>query len=159
MDNKHLQPTPSNDFPHRSRQFWQTTPLEQLSPAEWEALCDGCGKCCLHKAEDQDSGAVYYTDIACHLLDLHACRCSDYANRHVNVPDCISFSATDIGNMHWLPDTCAYRLRYLNEPLYDWHYLLAGNREAIHSAGESVRDFAELDHGQDWEEHILYFKP
>lgn len=145
--------------PQRSREFWNTTPLEKLSQAEWEALCDGCAKCCLNKAEDESDGAVYYTDLACHLLDLDVCHCSDYPNRHTNVPDCIAFTAADVGNMYWLPDTCAYRLRYLGEPLYDWHYLLSGDREAIHSAGESIRDFAVHDCGQDWEEHILYFKP
>lgn len=144
---------------YRSAEFWNTTPLEQLSQTEWEALCDGCAKCCLHKAEDEDDGEVYYTDLACHLLDLAHCRCSDYPNRHTNMPDCISFTFSDVGKMHWLPDTCAYRLRHLGEPLYDWHYLIAGNRDAIHQAGESVRDFAEPDNGQDWEEHILYFKP
>lgn len=145
--------------PQRSPEFWNTTPLEKLSGAEWEALCDGCAKCCLHKAEDEDDGEVYYTDLACHLLDLQQCSCSDYPNRHLNVPDCISFNADDVAQMHWLPDTCAYRLRYLGEPLFDWHYLIAGDREAIHAAGESIRDFAEMDQGQDWEEHILYFKP
>lgn len=144
---------------HRSKTFWNTTPLSQLSTAEWEALCDGCAKCCLHKLEDEADGEVYYTDLACHLLDLQQCRCGDYPNRHINVPDCIAFNADDVGKMHWLPDTCAYRLRYLGEPLYDWHYLISGSRESIHAAGESVRGFAEHDCGQDLEEHIIDFKP
>ncbi len=143
----------------RSKDFWNTTPLADLSREEWEALCDGCAKCCLHKLEDEDDGEVYYTDLACHLLDLHNCRCGDYPNRHINVPDCIAFGADDVGKMHWLPDTCAYRLRYLGEPLYDWHYLISGSRESIHEAGESVRGFAELDCGQDFQEHIIDFKP
>ncbi len=144
---------------HRSKTFWNTTPLVDLTREEWEALCDGCAKCCLHKLEDEDDGQVYYTDIACHLLDLHHCRCGDYPNRHINVPDCIAFGADDVGKMHWLPDTCAYRLRYLGEPLYDWHYLISGSRETIHTAGESVRGFAERDCGQDLQEHIIEFKP
>lgn len=143
----------------RSVTFWQQTPLERLTQEEWEALCDGCAKCCLHKLEDEDDGEIYYTDLACHLLDMQHCRCGDYANRHINVPDCIAFNAKDIENMHWLPDTCAYRLRALGEPLYDWHYLISGSRESIHEAGESIRDFAIVDSGQDKEEHVIYFKP
>ncbi len=126
---------------------------------EWEALCDGCAKCCLHKLEDEDEGKIYYTDIVCHLIDLTRCRCSDYPNRHKNVPDCIAFDAGDVADMPWLPDTCAYRLRYLGEPLYDWHYLISGSYDSIHDANESVRDFAVVDSGQDLEEHILHFKP
>ncbi len=143
----------------RSAEFWQTTPIEKLSREEWEALCDGCAKCCLHKLEDEEDGEVYYTDLACHLLDLQACTCSDYPNRHKNVDNCIAFTADDVPKMHWLPDTCAYRLRARGEPLYDWHYLISGSRDSIHAAGESVRDFAILDCGQDVEEHVIYFKP
>ncbi|PID66437.1 MAG: hypothetical protein CR975_02930 [Gammaproteobacteria bacterium] len=143
----------------RPKDFWNNTPLADLTAEEWEALCDGCGKCCLHKLEDEEDGRVYYTDLACHLLDLTRCRCGDYANRHANVPDCIAFTADDVGQMPWLPDTCAYRLRYLGEPLYDWHYLMSGSRESIHRAGESVRGFAESDIGQDVQEHIIEFKP
>lgn len=142
-----------------STDFWNTTPLEQLTRQEWEALCDGCAKCCLHKLEDEDDGEIYYTDLACHWLDLQRCSCSDYSNRHKNVPNCIAFNAQDVPKMYWLPDTCAYRLRSQGEPLYDWHYLLSGDRESIHQAGESVRDFAVLDNGQDIEEHIIYFRP
>lgn len=143
----------------RTVTFWNETPLSELSAEEWEALCDGCAKCCLHKLEDEDDGQIYYTDLACHLLDLHSCRCSDYPNRHINVPDCIAFNAGDVEQMHWLPDTCAYRLRYLGEPLYDWHYLISGSRETVHQANESIRDFAERDCGQDIEEHVIDFKP
>ncbi|MBS9778310.1 MAG: YcgN family cysteine cluster protein [Gammaproteobacteria bacterium] len=142
-----------------TKEYWNTTPLSDLSRDEWEALCDGCAKCCLHKLEDEDDGEVYYTDLVCHLIDLNKCSCSDYPNRHVNVPNCISFGADDIRNMDWLPDTCAYRLRHRGEPLYDWHYLISGSRESIHKAGESVRDFAVIDNGQDIEEHVIYFKP
>lgn len=143
----------------RSPHFWNTTPLSELTESEWEALCDGCAKCCLHKLEDEADGEVYYTDLACHLLDLSDCHCTDYQNRHINVPDCISFQAGDIENMDWLPDTCAYRLRHLGEPLYEWHYLISGSRDSIHEANESIQNFAELDCGQDIEEHVIYFKP
>lgn len=143
----------------RTKTFWNTTPLDKLSREEWEALCDGCAKCCLHKLEDEEDGEIYYTDLACHWLDLAMCACSDYPNRHKNVSNCIAFNANDVSAMHWLPDTCAYRLRAQNEPLYDWHYLISDNRQSIHEAGESVRDFAVLDNGQDVEEHVIYFKP
>ncbi len=143
----------------RSKKFWNTTPLKDLTNQEWEALCDGCAKCCLHKLEDEDSAEVYYTDIACKLLDIYNCRCTDYENRHINVPNCISFNYKDIENMDWLPDTCAYKLRYNNQDLYDWHYLISGTRGSIHKEQESIRNFAELDNGHDLEEHILYFKP
>ncbi len=143
----------------RTKEYWNNTPLSELSRQEWEALCDGCAKCCLHKLEDEDDGTVYYTNLACHLLDLQRCCCSDYPNRHINVPDCIAFGADDIANMDWLPDTCAYLLRYRGEPLYDWHYLISGSKESIHEAEESVRDFATLDTGQDVREHVIYFKP
>lgn len=146
-------------MPDYTPEFWNTTPIEDLSAKEWEMLCDGCAKCCLLKLQDSDDNEVYYTDLVCNLLDLDSCRCSDYTNRHKNVPDCIAFTAADIGQMPWLPDTCAYRLRYLGEPLYDWHYLISGNRASIHIAGESVRDFAEHEGGKNTEEHILYFKP
>lgn len=143
----------------KDAEFWNNTPLEALTEQEWEALCDGCGKCCLHKIEDINSGRVYYTDLVCHLIDLHSCQCKDYVNRHQSVFDCIAFTAKDIDNMPWLPDTCAYRLRHLGEPLYEWHYLISGNKQSVHEAGESVRDFAVLDAGQNLEEHIIYFKP
>lgn len=143
----------------RTVEFWNQTALEDLSPDEWEALCDGCAKCCLHKLEDADDGEIYYTDLACHLLDMHHCRCSDYPKRHINVPNCIAFNAKDIANMPWLPDTCAYRLRFLGEPLYDWHYLISGSRDTIHQANESIRGFAERDCGQEIEEHVIDFKP
>ncbi len=142
-----------------NKKFWNTTPLEKLSKQEWEALCDGCAKCCLHKLEDEKNGEIYYTDIVCNLINLDKCRCSDYNNRHINIPNCIKFNFTDIINMDWLPDTCAYKLRHNNEPLYDWHYLISGSHDTIHKNNESIRGFAQIDSGQDYEEHILYFKP
>lgn len=166
MVNKHLQPMlikPSQNKTSavlkRTKDFWNSTPLHQLSAKEWEALCDGCGKCCLHKLEDDRDGEVYYTDLACSLLNLNTCRCDDYLNRHINMSDCIAFDAADVPDMYWLPETCAYRLRYLGEPLYDWHYLISGDRESVHRAGESVRHFGITDSGQDLQEHILYFNP
>lgn len=118
--------------------FWER-PLADLSRAEWEALCDGCGQCCLHKAEDEETGAIYPTNVACKLLDIPSARCSDYANRKARVPDCVRLTPALVDSIEWLPDTCAYRLRAYGEPLPEWHYLICGNRDAVHDAGISVR--------------------
>lgn len=122
--------------------FWEK-PLAQLSRNEWEALCDGCGKCCLHKLEtESDDGTqvrVYPTNVACRLLDRDTGRCSDYRNRRKYVPDCLQLTAAKLDDLPWLPMTCAYRLRAQGQPLFDWHYLLSGDREDVHRAGQSVR--------------------
>lgn len=118
--------------------FWER-PLDDLSRAEWEALCDGCGQCCLHKAEDEDTGAIYPTNVACKLLDIPSARCSDYANRKSRVPDCIRLTPALVLGIEWLPDTCAYRLRADGDPLPAWHYLICGDRDGVHDAGISVR--------------------
>ncbi len=118
--------------------FWER-PLASLDAGEWEALCDGCGQCCLHKVEDEDTGAIYPTNVACKLLDIHASRCSDYAGRKRVVPDCLQLSPRLAATLDWLPPTCAYRLRAADEPLPGWHYLISGDRETVHSAGISVR--------------------
>ena len=118
--------------------FWEK-PIEQLSRDEWEALCDGCGQCCLHKVEDEDTGAIYPTNVACKLLDIHLGRCNDYKNRRSFVPDCVRLTPRLAAEMHWLPQTCAYRLRADGQPLRQWHYLISGSRETVHTAGISVR--------------------
>ena len=118
--------------------FWERS-LRSLDQGEWEALCDGCGKCCLHKLEDEDTGAFYDTNVACKLLDLTTCRCRDYRNRRMYVADCVRLTPELAGKLAWLPDTCAYRLRAEGEPLPAWHYLICGDREAVHRAGQSVR--------------------
>ena len=112
-----------------STPFWER-PLASLNRAEWEALCDGCGKCCLHKVEDEDTGAIYQTNVACKLLDLNTARCADYANRRAQVPDCVRLTARIVDDVPWLPATCAYRLRAEGKPLPDWHYLVCGDRDA-----------------------------
>lgn len=123
--------------PLRDR-FWER-PIGDLSADEWEALCDGCGQCCLHKAEDEDTGVIYHTNVACKLLDIHRARCTDYPNRKRQVPDCVRLTPHLARTLEWLPDTCAYRLRADNEPLPAWHYLISGDREAVHQVGVSVR--------------------
>jgi uncharacterized cysteine cluster protein YcgN (CxxCxxCC family) len=118
--------------------FWEQ-PLEALDRAQWEALCDGCGKCCLHKVEDSDTGEIYPTNVACRLLDRDTARCSNYRHRRALVPDCMRLTPAKLRNIEWLPETCAYRLRGNGEPLPEWHYLVCGDPEAVHRAGISVR--------------------
>jgi uncharacterized cysteine cluster protein YcgN (CxxCxxCC family) len=118
--------------------FWEK-PLAALDRGEWEALCDGCGKCCLHKLEDADTGEVHPTNVACKLLDTHSGRCSNYRGRRALVPDCIRLTAANVERFAWLPATCAYRLRAEGKKLPDWHYLVCGDPEAVHRAEQSVR--------------------
>ncbi|WP_070156068.1 YcgN family cysteine cluster protein [Sphingobium phenoxybenzoativorans] len=135
--------------------FWEK-PLEDLNRTEWEALCDGCGKCCLHKVEDEDTGNIYPTNVACRLLDRDTGRCSNYRSRRSFVPDCVRLTPEAVAQIVWLPRTCAYRLRADGDPLPDWHYLISGDREAVHRAGESVRGWtvAEVEAG-DLENHLV----
>jgi uncharacterized protein len=135
--------------------FWEA-PIESLDRAQWEALCDGCGKCCLNKVEDEDTGRIYPTNVACKLLDLQTCRCADYRNRKAIVPECLRLTQRKIDDYVWLPATCAYVLRAAGEPLPEWHYLVSGSRETIHDAGMSVkgRAISEL-HAGPLENHIV----
>ena len=139
--------------------FWETKRLDQMNKAEWEAVCDGCGKCCLNKLEDEDTGEVALTRVACRLLDNESCLCSQYPIRHQFVPECIVLTPKTIeDNMYWLPQTCGYRLLYEGRPLYDWHPLIAGNSDAIHEAGVTMqgRTVAEFEVDEDdWEDHII----
>ena len=121
-----------------------------MSRAEWESLCDGCAKCCLLKLEEADSGAVDYTDVACRLLDLETCRCTDYRNRHRRVPDCLRLSPERLAEiLGWMPSTCAYRLLAEGQDLPDWHPLVSGDPDSVHRAGVSVRGRVVEDTGQD----------
>lgn len=138
--------------------FWEL-PLEALDRQEWEALCDGCGKCCLNKIEYDDTGELAFTRVACKLLDGDTCRCSSYENRHQYVPECIVLDPEMLADVSWwLPGTCAYRLRAEGKPLHDWHHLISGDPEAVHVAGQSVQGWTvnELDvPEEDWEDHII----
>jgi len=118
--------------------FWKTKTLDEMSPEEWELLCDGCGRCCLVKLEDVDTGELHYTDVACSLLDLGECRCTDYGNRSARVPDCVRLTPQSVAEIDWLPPTCAYRLVNENKDLYWWHPLVSGTTETVCEAGISV---------------------
>jgi hypothetical protein len=135
--------------------FWEA-PIKSLGREEWEALCDGCGKCCLHKLEDDETGALHATNVACRLLDRTSCRCGNYKLRRVFVPDCVRLDAANLGKIDWLPSTCAYRLRAEDKPLYEWHYLISGDRESVHAAGMSVRGWTiSEDEAGDLEHHLV----
>lgn len=139
--------------------FWEK-PLQELDAREWEALCDGCAKCCLHKLEDAQDGSVYYTKVRCRYLHEESCRCSDYPRRSELVPNCIDLRDADPAELDWLPTTCAYRLRAHGEPLPGWHYLVCGDREAVHRAGVSIRGRAisdEFVHPDGFDEHIVHW--
>ena len=127
--------THSGDAP-----FWHSKPLEAMSAQEWESLCDGCGRCCLVKLEEEDTGAVHYTDVGCTLLDPDGCRCRDYPNRQATIPDCVRLTPEAVRPLGWLPSTCAYRLVAEGRDLYWWHPLVSGDPETVHAAGISVRD-------------------
>ena len=120
--------------------FWKHKPLSALNDQEWESLCDGCARCCLLKAEDEDTGEIHYTEVACRLLDLDACRCTNYGRRQKLVHDCVKLTPEKVATLEWLPVTCAYRLVAENKDLYWWHPLVSGDPDTVHSAGVSVRD-------------------
>src|SRR3546814_10829625 len=119
----------TNAFPKRS-----STGSASLDAGQWEAVCDGCGKWCLHKLEDEDTGRIYPTNVACRLLDLSTARCGDYKHRRRHVPDCLTLTKAKVDDLEWLPQTCAYRLRAESQPLPDWHYLVCRDRSEEHTS-------------------------
>ncbi len=120
-------------------EYWKRKTLAEMTHIEWEALCDGCARCCLHKLEDEDTGGVYYTGVVCRYLDEGACRCTNYAARSVLVPECVKLDLDRVDEFAWLPDTCAYRLIAESKPLGWWHPLVSGDPDTVHEAGISVR--------------------
>lgn len=123
----------------KPKPFWKTKTLAEMTPDEWESLCDGCGRCCLVKLEDEDTGKIHFTDVACTLFDSRACRCKDYANRTARVHDCVQLTPQNIGELNWLPNTCAYRLLDEKKSLAWWHPLVSGTKRTVIEAGISVK--------------------
>ncbi|TDX23385.1 MULTISPECIES: YcgN family cysteine cluster protein [Rhodovulum] len=140
-------------------QFWDRVALKDMTPAEWEALCDGCGKCCLNKLEDADTGEVVFTRIACRLLDDTTCRCANYPIRKSIVPECVVLSPKTLGEVaYWMPLSCAYRRLWEGRGLADWHPLVSGDPGSVHEAGMSVQGWTipEFDVPlEDWEDHVI----
>jgi uncharacterized protein len=136
--------------------FWREKTLREMNRTEWESLCDGCGKCCIHKLEDEETGEMLATNIACRLLDRRNGRCSDYRNRKAHVPDCVRLTPDLIPKLGWLPSTCAYLLLAEGKDLPDWHPLITGDPESVHAAGQSTRGWtiSEIDAG-DFEHHLI----
>ena len=131
---------------------WTHKPLVDMTPDEWEALCDGCGRCCLFKLEDEDSGEIFYTNVACQLLDSDTCRCTDYEHRFQLAPGCVKLSPQNVHEVNWLPASCAYRRLMLEKPLAWWHPLISESSHTVHDAGIGTRGLtivegeADLDH-------------
>ena len=139
--------------------FWKIKPLGAMTPAEWESLCDGCGRCCVIKLEDEETDELFYTDIACRLFDDRTCRCGNYGLRAKLVEGCVVLTPKTLPEIaHWMPSTCAYRLLHEGKPLYDWHPLVSGDPESVHAAGISLRGRVvpeyEVDEA-DFEDHIV----
>lgn len=136
--------------------FWETKTLAQMTVSEWESICDGCAKCCLHKLEDEDTGDLYYTSVVCDLINLESCQCTRYQERTKLVPECLDLKQHDFSEYNWLPETCAYKLLANNQPLPDWHPLISGSKESVKEAGVSICSYAmkesEVD---DLQDHII----
>jgi uncharacterized cysteine cluster protein YcgN (CxxCxxCC family) len=143
-----------------AKPFWKTTPLEEMSDLQWESLCDGCGKCCMAKLEDEDTGEIHFTSVACRLFDAGLCHCTDYANRTARVADCLRLTPQNVRTIGWLPSTCAYRLVAEGRDLPRWHPLVSGRRDSVHEAGASMRgrvtaSESELAEPEDYFEHMI----
>ncbi|WAR46155.1 YcgN family cysteine cluster protein [Methylomonas rapida] len=136
--------------------FWETKTLAQMTTEEWESLCDGCGKCCLIKLEDEDTGELAFTSVVCDLIDLETCRCTRYSERCTLVPECIDLKQHDFTEYRWMPSTCAYRLLIDGKPLPNWHPLVSGTSESVKDAGVSISSYAVKESQvDDPEDHII----
>ena len=136
--------------------FWEKKSLEEMTVPEWESLCDSCGKCCLYKLEDEDSGEIYFTNVVCRLIDMESCRCTCYSVRGQRVPDCLDLKHASFTQYHWLPETCAYRRLSEGRPLPDWHPLISGTPASVHEAGVSIRSYAIFESDEtNVTEHVI----
>ena len=147
-----------------AKPFWKEKTLEEMSAAEWESLCDGCGKCCLSKLEDEDTGEIHFTSVGCRLFNAKTCRCRDYENRQAEVSDCVRLTPQNVRTIKWLPSTCAYRLVAEGRDLYPWHPLVSGDGKSVHKAGASVRgrvtaSEADMNDPEDYFDHMLEGEP
>ncbi len=145
-----------SDGKNPTMSFWQEKSLNEMTKEEWESLCDNCGKCCLHKLEDEDTGKIHYTSVACDLINLKSCRCTRYSERCNLVPDCLDLTQHDFAEYNWLPTTCAYKLLAEGKDLPLWHPLISGNSETVHKAGVSIRSYAMKESEvEQIEEHVI----
>lgn len=143
-----------------TKPFWQRKSLAEMTTAEWESLCDGCGRCCLAKLQDDETDEVYFTSVACKLLDTDSCRCTNYPKRLQLVPECVGLTPDNVADISWLPSTCAYRLIGEGKPLHHWHPLVSGSQKSVHEAGISVRGKVLSEsfvHEDDLEDHIIHW--
>lgn len=145
-------------MPQQIKPFWETKSLSEMTVDEWESLCDGCGRCCLNKLEDVETGKVYFTNIACRLLDENNCRCRDYSNRKKIVPECLVLNADSVQSSSALPNSCAYRRLAEGKKLPTWHPLVCNNSDVIHREGISVQGKTVSEkfiHIEQFEDHIV----
>lgn len=138
FDNKTISPPILTQMP-----FWKTKTLSEMTTEEWESLCDGCAKCCLHKLENEETGEIFFTSIACHLIDLKGCRCTRYVERTQLVPECVDIRKLNTEQYYWLPATCAYRLLHEGKDLPTWHPLVSKKTTSLHALGISIRNYAQ----------------
>ena len=141
-----------------TEKFWESKTLSEMSQQEWESLCDGCGRCCLNKLEDEDTGEIYFTNVTCKLLDIEQCCCTDYENRKESMPDCMILSVDNHAALEVMPSTCAYRLLQLGKKLPDWHPLISGTKESVIEAGVSIIGKViseEFIHFEQFPEHLI----
>ena len=138
--------------------FWKTKTLKEMSQKEWESLCDGCGKCCLIKLEDAETKELFYTDVACHMLDASTCQCKDYKNRRTLVDDCLQLEVDDVEEFKWLPKSCSYRRVQEGRGLPKWHHLISGDRSTVHKKMKSVKNRVVSEtEVMEVAEHIVYW--